>query len=204
MAGGKGVTGWRYRQSGVQWSVLGAMGEGTDLIADVNFVMPSTGTISESSGPVDVDLDTAIVQMWIDDPAKNHGFKLQTDIEDVHIALVQMQNKDYQGVKTPKLTIEYTTGPAPPRPAPSNAPIGSGAPTSGSGSPSAPSTGSGAPSGNVGESIRLLYYNSILTCIYSQFRLQDCRIFLCFGCLSCCSFVNYSLDIASRNLSFKC
>lgn len=153
MAGGRGVLGWRYRQDGVQWSVLGAMGEGTDLIADVNFVMPSTGSISETEGPVSVELDPSIVQMWIDNPAKNHGFKLQADIEDVHIALVQMQNKDYQGVKTPKLTIEYTTGPAPPRPPPSNIPIGSGSPTSNSGSPTssgAPSA-AGTPSGNVGK-----------------------------------------------------
>ncbi len=152
MAGGKGICGWRYRKEGVQWSQLGAMGEGTDLIADVNFVMPSEGTISESDGPVSVDLDPSIVQTWIDTPSKNYGFKLQTDIADVHVALVQMQNKDYQGVKTPKLTIEYTTGPAPPRPAPSNTPIASGVPVAGSGSPTS----------NVGKSFRFISNNIIV------------------------------------------
>jgi hypothetical protein len=149
VAGGSGICGWRYRQEGVEWSGFGATGDGTDMIADLSFVMPSEGTVSEIAGPVSVDLDPEIVQMWVDEPTKNNGFKLQVDIPNVHISIVQMQHIAYQGTKTPELTIEYTTGPAPPRAATphSSTPTGtSNTPTTSSNSPKA----ANGPSDSVG------------------------------------------------------
>lgn len=66
---------WKRRDGDAQiWTAPGASGEGSDRIAGQAFALPSlAGTGSDVAS---VELDPAIVQGWIDDPAGNQGVLL--------------------------------------------------------------------------------------------------------------------------------
>jgi hypothetical protein len=70
--------GWRYRDKpkNETWAVLGALGEGTDLVPNKRFYYPSSGGVlpyPDQSLRDTITLDRDIVQGWIDNPANNFG-----------------------------------------------------------------------------------------------------------------------------------
>lgn len=102
-------TGWRTRDTGVPWTSLGATGEGSDLVANASFRLPQTGTLGgNGEETVSAPLDPAIVQTWVDNPASNHGIKLQVDIQAVHVGYVQPQREASRPTTLrPLLSITY-------------------------------------------------------------------------------------------------
>jgi hypothetical protein len=109
--------GWRYRKTfSVTWSALGATGSGTDVHATKTFAFPAgEGNLVDdgSSGKVyTTALDPVEVQKWVADPANNHGFRLQVDVDNVHIAVSQCQRVTGSGrtvQELPLLSVEYST-----------------------------------------------------------------------------------------------
>ena len=101
--------GWQRRMDNTPWSSLGGTGEGTDLIAGKYFVIPPDSSVIPSNGyaTYTVPLDVQVVQGWVNNPANNHGIKLQNDAINVHIAYVQPQRPDL--TKRPLLSITYST-----------------------------------------------------------------------------------------------
>jgi hypothetical protein len=98
--------GWTTRMQGVPWGGKGASSAGTDYVADTQFIIPDAQKKIPANGKAEytIELDNAIVQQWLD-PAKNFGFKLETDTIGIHIYVAQHQ-RYLQGTQ-PKLEIEY-------------------------------------------------------------------------------------------------
>jgi len=105
---GNAPVGWERRLPNTPWSQLGALGEGTDLIANKLFYSPPDGSIMPSNGEVtyNIPLDLEVVQGWISNPATNNGVKMQVDAINVHIYYRPPKRPDV--LKRPKLTITYT------------------------------------------------------------------------------------------------
>jgi hypothetical protein len=100
--GGSGV-GWSYRETGVPWDQPGARGEGTDVLAGKNFQSEPLVEGARQKGTL--ALDPEVVQSWIDDPSRNHGVVLTTDLVDHHVEYRQPQNAVVED--RPVLTIMY-------------------------------------------------------------------------------------------------
>ncbi len=101
--------GWQRRLPNTPWSINGALGEETDLIAGKYFVLPPDSSLIPQNGYITytVPIDVQVVQSWINNPAVNNGFKFQCDALNVHIYIVQPQRPDVS--KRPLLSITYTT-----------------------------------------------------------------------------------------------
>src|SRR5262249_19300207 len=63
--------GWLHRGTGQDWATPGALGQGTDVIAGNNFVLPGVSPTGTQS--ITINLDPAVVQSWINNPAANQG-----------------------------------------------------------------------------------------------------------------------------------
>ncbi|MCP3097306.1 Ig-like domain-containing protein [Myxococcus sp. K15C18031901] len=95
--------GWQFRDDGLEWERLGAVGQGTDLVANRSFTLttfPDIVTIQ------DVVLDVAMVQSWVDDPSTNQGLMLaNTQVGKVAKLFTALAT---QPERRPVLTLEYT------------------------------------------------------------------------------------------------
>ncbi len=98
--------GWTTRKLGTPWGGKGASSSGADYLADKSFIIPDAQKKIPANGKAvyTIDLDPSVVQQWLD-PAKNFGFKLETDTVGIHIYVAQHQ-RYLQGTQ-PKLEIEY-------------------------------------------------------------------------------------------------
>ncbi|WP_223754142.1 Ig-like domain-containing protein [Myxococcus sp. RHSTA-1-4] len=99
--------GWQFRDDGLEWDRLGAVGQGTDLLAGPSFAIssfPATVSVHE------VPLDVAVVQSWVDDPSTNQGVML-ANTKAGKVAKV-FTSLAAQPERQPLLTIEYNP-PAP-------------------------------------------------------------------------------------------
>jgi hypothetical protein len=95
--------GWIHTGTGADWSVPGARGQGTDVVAGKSFVLTGVGVRT-----ITVPLDSAIVQGWIDNPASNNGFVLvnETPGSTPRVFASETSNASQR----PKLSISYTVG----------------------------------------------------------------------------------------------
>jgi len=95
--------GWQFRDDGLEWDRLGAVGQGTDLVAGTSFqvtTFPTTFSVH------DVPLDVAVVQSWVDDPSTNQGVMLaNSKVGKVAKVFTSLAT---QPERRPLLTIEYT------------------------------------------------------------------------------------------------
>ncbi|MCE9666341.1 Ig-like domain-containing protein [Myxococcus stipitatus] len=99
--------GWQFRDDGLEWERLGAVGQGTDLVAGTSFTLTTFPTVVSLH---DVSLDVAVVQSWVDDPSTNQGLMLaNTQVGKVAKLFTALAS---QPERRPVLTIEYTA-PAP-------------------------------------------------------------------------------------------
>lgn len=101
--GGAGV-GWNYRDTGLAWSVAGARGEGTDVVAGKSFEF--VGIAVGSRQQLTTTLDAQVVQGWIANSDANYGIVLTVDLLDHHVGFRQPQNSHVED--RPVLTITYT------------------------------------------------------------------------------------------------
>jgi len=106
--------GWRFRDRNVnlQWALLGALSEGSDLVTNKQFVLPESGTLPGDfiMRPYVTPLDVAEVQKWIVSPAANYGIKLQVDIPNVAVTWVQPQrlvSPERPVTMHPQLTVTF-------------------------------------------------------------------------------------------------
>lgn len=99
--------GWLHRDLGVDWSTPGALGLGTDVLADKSFSFSGFqgGGENESKS---VALDPELVQTWVNDPAANRGLLLVQTVSNVTCIV------GWAGALTipdrPSLTIIYRPG----------------------------------------------------------------------------------------------
>ncbi|MFZ4619898.1 MAG: T9SS type A sorting domain-containing protein [Bacteroidota bacterium] len=102
--------GWSTRKQGTPWGGKGAGSSGADYLAGTSFIVPDAQKKIPANGKAvyTVELDKSVVQEWLD-PAKNFGFKLETDTVGIHIYVAQHQ-RYLQGTQ-PKLEIEYKQSP---------------------------------------------------------------------------------------------
>ncbi|NTX17791.1 Ig-like domain-containing protein [Myxococcus sp. CA056] len=98
-----GDLGWQFRDEDLAWDRLGAVGQGTDLVAGSSFqvtTFPSTVSVHN------VPLDVAVVQSWVDDPSTNQGVMLaNSKVGKVAKLFTSLAT---QPERRPLLTIEYT------------------------------------------------------------------------------------------------
>jgi hypothetical protein len=99
--------GWVFRKAGEMWATAGARGEGSDLVAGKQFLLPGEGGTIGASGKQQLTtwLHPEVVQRWIDTPGQNFGVVMQVDVSDVHIGITQ-PNRPAQS-ETPRLVIYY-------------------------------------------------------------------------------------------------
>ncbi|WP_426732343.1 Ig-like domain-containing protein [Myxococcus faecalis] len=95
--------GWQFRDDGLEWERLGAVGQGTDQVAGKAFELDAFPVVVNV---IDVPLDVAVVQSWVDDPSTNQGVMLAN-------TRVGRVAKVFTGLATqperrPVLTLEYT------------------------------------------------------------------------------------------------
>ncbi|XXF81089.1 Ig-like domain-containing protein [Myxococcaceae bacterium GXIMD 01537] len=94
--------GWQYRDNGLEWDRLGAVGQGTDLVAGSPFEITTFPTTWSTH---DVPLNVAMVQSWVDDPSTNQGVMLANSkvgkVAKVFSSLAS------QPERRPQLTIVY-------------------------------------------------------------------------------------------------
>jgi hypothetical protein len=69
---------WTSRDRGVPWAAAGASGVGTDILAGNSFQI--SGLTSNGDQTVTVDLDPAVVQNWVRNPAANQGVILTNPV----------------------------------------------------------------------------------------------------------------------------
>lgn len=64
--------GWRYRDKSnlTEWSVLGALGEGTDLIPDKKFYLPTNGGMFTLINQCDQN-DGIVMSMMVQEPSQS-------------------------------------------------------------------------------------------------------------------------------------
>jgi hypothetical protein len=109
LANGESGLGWLRRDTGLDWSVPGAGGLGSDLVAGKTFSLSGfqgTGHDVES-----VALDPAVVQSWVSDLAANQGVLLDITVSNVmpRIFGAGASDPSYR----PQLTVVYTPGTPP-------------------------------------------------------------------------------------------
>src|SRR5262249_58642060 len=66
--------GWLRTGAGPNWAVPGALGQGSDLVANHSFVL--AGIAGNGTQSITVSLDPAVVQAWIDNPSADQGILL--------------------------------------------------------------------------------------------------------------------------------
>jgi hypothetical protein len=106
--------GWRFRDRNfnLQWAALGALGEGTDLVTNKQFLLPESGTLPGDSvmHSYVTALDVTEVQKWINSPSANFGVRLQVDILNVAATWVQPQrvvSAQRPVTMRPQLTVTF-------------------------------------------------------------------------------------------------
>ena len=96
--------GWLYRDQGKTWSEPGGKGEGTDVVASNHFTLD--GNMGMGTTPHSVDLDPAIVQTWLNDPAANQGVLVINPMPDKAIRIKSSRSQTV--ALRPKLTISWS------------------------------------------------------------------------------------------------
>jgi hypothetical protein len=99
--------GWLNRDTGLTWNTPGAKGVGTDVLSGLSF---SNATWAGTGEEVKTfNLDTGVVQGWIDTPATNQGVILvNNEANDKYLRIYS--SDDTVVTRRPLLTINYTTG----------------------------------------------------------------------------------------------
>ena len=106
LASGDLGVGWLFRDTNVPWSVPGASGVGTDLVAGTGFVV--SGFAGLGADTVSVTLDPAVVQTWAANPAANQGVLLVNGASNVIARLYAPWHTNV--AFHPELTLVYQPG----------------------------------------------------------------------------------------------
>lgn len=130
---GTGV-GWRTRDVGLPWTVPGALGEGSDVLAGIASVSPDLG---QGTTTIAIPLDVPTVEQWISDPSRNHGVIVHTDLVDQHVGVEPPLAADVAA--RPRLVLVFVPGAG-----------SSGAPDGGTGAGGGGATGGTDPDGGAG------------------------------------------------------
>ena len=102
--------GWIHRGTGQDWAVPGALGQGTDVIAGKSFVLPQT--TASGLQKVTINLDPAVVQNWLSNPASNQGILLVNETTGAVVNIDASENS--KASLRPKLSVTFaaTANPA--------------------------------------------------------------------------------------------
>ncbi|HTS24238.1 MAG TPA: Ig-like domain-containing protein, partial [Bryobacteraceae bacterium] len=92
--------GWLHRDSSLDWAGPGASAAGVDTVAGKSFRLPALRPAGIQT--VNMALDPAVVQTWIDNPAANQGVMLVNNLNDDVVNLVSTTGTQKN---RPKLTI---------------------------------------------------------------------------------------------------
>ncbi|MFO0966214.1 MAG: Calx-beta domain-containing protein [Gemmataceae bacterium] len=104
--------GWIHTGSGQDWTVPGARGQGTDVVAGKSFVIP--GITATGQQTITINLDPAVVQNWISNPSADQGILL---VNETPGAIVRIDASEHATTAfRPKLSVTYTVGGAAPQP----------------------------------------------------------------------------------------
>ena len=104
--------GWLHRGTGQDWATPGALGQGTDVIAGNNFVLPGIAPVGTQS--IAINLDPAVVQSWINNPAANQGLLLVNESAGAIVHINTSENAT--AAFRPKLSVTYAVGNGTPQP----------------------------------------------------------------------------------------
>src|SRR5262249_24893490 len=104
--------GWLHRGTGQDWNTPGALGQGTDVIAGNNFVLPGIRAVGEQA--ITITLDPAVVQSWINNPSANLGILLVNESPGVIVRTDA--SEDTTVAFRPKLNVNYNVGSTTPPP----------------------------------------------------------------------------------------
>ncbi|HEX2669999.1 MAG TPA: DNRLRE domain-containing protein, partial [Polyangiaceae bacterium] len=98
--------GWLNRDTGLTWATPGAKGSGTDLVSGKSF---SNATWVGNGDEVKTfDLDPAVVQGWLDNPATNQGVLLvNNESDDKYLRIYS--SEDSVVSRRPRLSISYSS-----------------------------------------------------------------------------------------------
>ena len=97
--------GWLHRDISVDWAGPGASAAGIDTVAGKSFQLPALRAAGIQT--VNIALDPAVVQTWIDNPAANQGVMLVNNNNDNVVNLVSTTGSQKN---RPKLTIVVAGG----------------------------------------------------------------------------------------------
>jgi hypothetical protein len=95
--------GWIHRGGGQDWNTPGALGQGTDVVAGKSFLVPGIQAVGAQS--ITVNLDLAVVQSWIDNPASNQGILLVNETTGDVLRINSSENSTTSF--RPKLSINF-------------------------------------------------------------------------------------------------
>src|SRR5262249_45018582 len=104
--------GWLHRGTGQDWNTPGALGQGTDVIANDSFVLPGIRAVGNQT--ITVNLDPAVVQSWINNPSADQGILLVNETPGHIVRINASENATV--ASRPKLSVTYTTGTQTPQP----------------------------------------------------------------------------------------
>jgi hypothetical protein len=96
--------GWLRNGAGQNWTVPGALGQGTDVVAGKSFLIP--GLVGNGAQTITVNLDPAVVQSWINNPDANQGILLVNETPGAVVRIDASENST--PALRPKLSISYT------------------------------------------------------------------------------------------------
>jgi hypothetical protein len=97
--------GWLHRDTSLDWVGPGASAAGVDTVAGKSFQLPALRAVGNQT--LNIALDPAVVQTWIDNPAANQGFMLVNNNNDDVLNLVSTTGSQKN---RPKLTIVVAGG----------------------------------------------------------------------------------------------
>jgi hypothetical protein len=92
--------GWLHRDTSSDWASAGASAAGVDTVAGKSFLLPALRPAGVQT--VNITLDPAIVQTWVDNPAANQGVMLVNNNNNDVVNLVSTSGTQKN---RPKLTI---------------------------------------------------------------------------------------------------
>ncbi|HET7541199.1 MAG TPA: DNRLRE domain-containing protein [Polyangiaceae bacterium] len=99
--------GWLNRDTGLTWATPGVKGVGTDIVAGSSF--SNSSWVGNGDEVKTFDLDPAIVQSWIDNPATNQGVVLvNNESDDKYLRIYS--SEDSVVSRRPRLSITYSSG----------------------------------------------------------------------------------------------
>src|SRR6185436_17549033 len=101
--------GWLRTGGGQNWTIPGALGQGTDVVWGKSFVVP--GITGNGTQTITLNLDPIVVQNWIDDPNANQGILLVNETTGAVVRIDASENAT--ATLRPKLSVSYTVSSAP-------------------------------------------------------------------------------------------